>query len=166
MTTVYITRNGAVKQAIAEQFKDVNGVSLKKHENNAPYLTNTATKISISHKDRYLVVAFSDGEIGVDIERPCDNEGVIKIARRYFGDKENESVNTIADFYRAWTKKESYAKLTTQGISPSVLLTDTSAESIEYQGVTYHYNYLTDLDNYVITVLSEDAEVSVRKLLN
>ncbi|MBR2984501.1 MAG: hypothetical protein IKC60_03250, partial [Clostridia bacterium] len=61
MTTLYITYSGGLKQVIAQHFNHKN-IGLKKTENNAPYLTGTKQNISISHKDKYLIVAFSKGK--------------------------------------------------------------------------------------------------------
>ena len=163
MTTLYITYSGGLKQVIAQHFNQKN-IGLKKTENNAPYLTGTKQNISISHKDKYLIVAFSKGKVGIDLEYPKDKEKLLRIARRYFCEAENEKVQTVADFYTAWTKKESYAKLTSEGLNSRVLKMDTYFDSLEIDGKTYYYTTDFSLDGYLITVLSEDKEIEVKNL--
>lgn len=163
LTTVYITYSGNLKQVIAQHFNRKN-ISLKKTENNAPYLTGTKQNISLSHKDKFLIVAFSDGKVGVDLEFPKDKETLLRIARRYFCESENEKVKTVSDFYTAWTKKESYAKLTSEGLNSEILATDTFFDFIEIEGKTYFYCTDTSLDGYMITVLSEDKAIKVKNL--
>jgi len=166
MTKVYIAKNGQVKSVVEKEFVNCNGVSLKKRDNNAPYLTNTDKNISISHKDHYLVVAFSDGKVGIDIEKPCERIEILRVGERYFGEEENKEIKTIKDFYYAWTKKESYSKLITTGLSSSVLATDTRGMTIDYEGTTYYFYHYERLEGYIITVVSPDKEVEFIDLLN
>ena len=76
---------------------------------------------NLSHSEDYVVLAVSDKPVGCDIEKiKSAREG---IARRYFSDKENlylesfQGDSRIQEFYRIWTIKESYVKMTGEGIS-------------------------------------------------
>ena len=75
---------------------------------------------NISHSGDYVVCAFSNKNIGVDIQKikPLKEN----FAKRFFNDKDNEYImsdkNVDKDkMIRVWTAKESYSKLTGKGIS-------------------------------------------------
>ncbi len=85
-----------------------------------PYLKdNPDFHFNFSHTRNAIMVAFSDNEIGVDIERirPCD----LKIAKRFFTPDETEYIQESCDidkaFYEIWTKKEAYIKNIGTGLS-------------------------------------------------
>ena len=91
-------------------------------ENGRPFFENRPDiYFSISHSGMKAVAAFSDGEIGADIEKIKNAD--LKIAKRFFNEKEYEYLNSISDsekqtseFYRLWTMKESYMKFTGLGM--------------------------------------------------
>ena len=74
-------------------------------ENGKPFLKNKEKQFSISHTGEYVALCFSDKCCGIDIEKivPRNFE---KIAKRL-----NFKVNTLEDFYYAWTKYEAEYKL-------------------------------------------------------
>ena len=91
-------------------------------ETGRPFFENRPDiHFSVSHSGAKVTVAFSDGEIGADIEEIKNAD--LKIAKRFFNEKEYEYLNSITDsekqtaeFYRLWTMKESYTKLTGFGL--------------------------------------------------
>lgn len=80
---------------------------------------------NISHSGDYVVVAFSDCAVGVDVEK---NKGDrLKVAKRFFTKEELEDLfaypeaeKQIDYFYQLWTLKESYMKAIGKGISMSL----------------------------------------------
>ncbi len=84
-----------------------------------PYLSNSDTKISISHTTGYVALALGKQEIGMDIE--SDKRNIIrKIASRVFSpeeytpDSENRIINskdTHTEQMIRWSSKESLYKL-------------------------------------------------------
>jgi 4'-phosphopantetheinyl transferase len=82
---------------------------------------------SISHSGEYFVCAFAPCEIGIDLQeikhlRSETTESASprfkKMAARFFHPDEAEYVDsdTYFRFFRVWTAKEAYVKLTGQGI--------------------------------------------------
>ncbi|MDR2610285.1 MAG: 4'-phosphopantetheinyl transferase superfamily protein, partial [Clostridiales Family XIII bacterium] len=89
---------------------------------------------SVSHSGDYLAIAFSEQEVGVDVEhtsrRHTNAERYLAIARRFFapdegayvagGDAE-DTVTAPEDvkrrFFRIWTAKEAFVKYTGEGIA-------------------------------------------------
>lgn len=79
---------------------------------------------NISHSGNWVAVAFSDGEVGVDVEKIKGDRR--KIARRFFTPSEIEDMTSLKEeeqqlyFYQLWTLKESYMKAIGNGISMSL----------------------------------------------
>ena len=72
-----------------------------------PYLKNNELYFNISHSDCYTVLAISNQEIGVDIEKVTMRKKVIdKICNA----KEKKLIKSEEDFTIMWVKKESYVK--------------------------------------------------------
>lgn len=88
-----------------------------------PYFQHVhpALFFNISHSGDYLVVAFSDQEVGVDIERIGNAR--MEVARRFFHPVEvdelegtEEPLRTVL-FFRLWSVKESFLKYVGSGLS-------------------------------------------------
>ena len=73
--------------------------------NKKPYLKTREKFFSISHSGKYLVIAFSNSECGVDIEEIKERNFVAISNRMKF------SCNNLEDFYKEWTKFEANYKL-------------------------------------------------------
>lgn len=73
---------------------------------------------NISHSGKYVIMAISDTEVGCDIEHIRDRN--VTPAKKCFSENElswmNESDEPTLSFYRIWTARESYIKLTGEGI--------------------------------------------------
>lgn len=79
---------------------------------------------SLSHSGDLALCAVTEGRgIGVDIERIHPVVAWREIAARYFSQRENEALSSLADdqtheaFFQAWTRKEAYTKALGHGIS-------------------------------------------------
>ena len=86
-----------------------------------PYLKDIPIYFNISHAGNFIVCAFSEQEIGIDIEEI--KEGDLEIAERFFCQCEYEdlmmqrSLERIDYFYSLWTLKESYVKWLGKGLT-------------------------------------------------
>ena len=85
---------------------------------------------SPSHSGDYFVCALADIPVGADVqihkglrdETPQETAArLLRIAKRYFSPAEAEflQIDTYDRFFRLWTARESYVKLTGQGIDGS-----------------------------------------------
>jgi 4'-phosphopantetheinyl transferase len=75
---------------------------------------------NISHSGEYVVMAYGSVPVGVDVEQLRDKEN--RVAKRCFTKEEFSYISQTGDkcgerFFEIWTMKESYLKLTGQGIS-------------------------------------------------
>ena len=76
-------------------------------ENKKPKFKYSDIKFSISHSDCWVVVGFSEYEIGVDIEKIQERDYKAIAKRMKFDLKED----SLSDFYRCWTIFEAEYKL-------------------------------------------------------
>ena len=82
-------------------------------------------RFSLSHSGEYVMAAFSDVEIGCDIQQMKQTD--LKIARRFFApeeyayikEQEEESAQEEA-FYRIWVLKESFLRAVGTGMALSM----------------------------------------------
>jgi len=104
-----------------------------------PYFKNLPWYFSMSHSGEYVFCAVSDEEIGADIQmcKPLKNH---HLGKRYFTEREQQLLEWKTEeerqklFYRLWTKKEAYGKLTGDGIGDAVGLdTQELSESVLWE---------------------------------
>lgn len=81
---------------------------------------------NLSHSGKYVCLVIDKYPVGVDIQqmRPLKN---YHLAERFFAERELAKIEACADeaekvecFYDIWVKKESYAKLTGEGIGQTI----------------------------------------------
>lgn len=95
---------------------DMNAVSYG--ENGKPEIEGIC--FNLSHSQEYAVCAVSSRPVGCDIEKI--KELKTDIAKRFFSKREQEYLNTFGEterpgeFFRLWTMKESYVKMTGEGM--------------------------------------------------
>ena len=80
-----------------------------------PSLEGDPLYFNLSHSGDMAMCIISDTSVGCDIES-MKKEPNLKVAKRFFTEKEYESIRDKRDFYRIWTLKESYVKLNGEGI--------------------------------------------------
>ena len=94
-------------------------ISLARDKRGKPYVKNLPFHFSVSHSGDFVACAVSDRPVGLDLEqvRACD----ISAAKRICSPKELEYILTAEDsltrFFRVWTAKEAYVKMTGEGIA-------------------------------------------------
>lgn len=126
-------------------------------EHGKPMLKHRDLHFNLSHAGKWAMCAISDREVGADIEGLFRFDGKKKrmegIARRCLT-KEEQAYLAHADHYeeeliRIWTKKESYVKMTGEGLSRDLSTVDT------LQGNCYEQRTLAD--GYCATVCTISA---------
>ncbi len=105
---------------IAEFGADPENLTFSKNEHGKEYINNRNIFFNVSHTSGLVCSAVSDSEVGVDCEtlREIDWQA---LSERYFTRRECEAINAspepVCEFFRIWTKKESYVKYTGEGFS-------------------------------------------------
>ena len=91
-------------------------------ENGKPYTQGLF--FNLSHSYDYVVCSVSTKPVGCDVERI--SEGHLRIAERYFCKSETDYIFSFSEekqaeeFFRLWTVKEAYMKLTGEGMRLSL----------------------------------------------
>ncbi len=119
---------------------------------------------SLSHSGKWVICGVHSKEIGVDIQemRPWN----LQIAKRFFAAEEYERLageeNNSRLFYQMWTAKESYAKLTGEGIGKGISQYLTSKEPDKVTDVNRqtkaYIKYYELLADYMICVSAEERD--------
>ncbi len=100
--------------------------------NGKPYLCNIPLFFNLSHSGEYVACVLSGQEIGVDIQFQT-RQNTESFAKRFFHPREQEILKQKSSdfFYRLWTRKEAYGKMTGEGIN-AVLKKDFSCLEAEW----------------------------------
>lgn len=72
---------------------------------------------NLSHSGEWVLAVFAPVEVGCDIQQRIANVRNEQIARRFFAGEEQQAYAAGMDFYRIWARKESYLKLTGDGMA-------------------------------------------------
>lgn len=99
-------------------------IHFKKSIKGKPYLKDSSVQFNISHSGDWVVLAFGDIEVGIDVEllRPVN----YRVATRFFSKEENSLLEQLNGteklklFFDFWTLKESYLKLLGTGLTKSL----------------------------------------------
>ena len=80
---------------------------------------------NLSHSGDWVVIAYGESPVGVDVETRCWDESAEKIVKRFFAPEEQAFVFQSEDnrrdrFLQIWTAKESYLKYLGTGIRCSL----------------------------------------------
>ena len=76
---------------------------------------------NLSHSGSWVVLAFGDSQVGVDVETYRENVNIASFAKRFFTPEEaryclEASDNPYPRFFQIWTGKESYLKYLGTGL--------------------------------------------------
>ncbi len=137
---------------------------LLKNENGKPYFLN-GPYFNISHSGRYVLMAVSTAEIGVDIEE-IKNKDMSSLVR-IFNEAEAKMIKEHSDFYYLWCAKESLIKC--MGLSvgkvreiPSLPLNGLKTfKGKDYQCKSFIY------DKHIVSITregNEEYEIDIKKV--
>lgn len=129
-----------------------------KTENGKPYLSDNSLYFSITHCDGLAVCALAEAPVGVDCE--SIRRASTAVMKRCYGDSEQHYVLTSSDsntvFSRLWTLKESYVKMTGDGIASDLKTKCFDIENnrtlFESSAVFYHSGCEFNNEKYFISV--------------
>jgi 4'-phosphopantetheinyl transferase len=103
---------------------NIKEINIYKGEQGKPYLADYANYFNVSHSGDWVVLAISDQEVGIDIEKIRKVD--FRIAERYFSEEEKNKLFKLEGdkktkyFLDLWTLKESYLKLLGKGLTKSL----------------------------------------------
>lgn len=128
-------------------------------------------EFNLSHSGNLVICAVSDKPIGCDVE--MIRKAPERVAERYFSESEKEYLNQFCgedydtEFFRLWTMKESYVKMTGEGMGVSfeayeIALEDLSARVIRDGKMQACCLSSIDLQGHIVSICAkESAHVEV-----
>jgi len=104
--------------ALLQMVLGTESYEIEKNEFGKPYLKDSADfYFNLSHSGRYVVIAWGDTEMGVDVQQhEADTRTDILGARFFAPDEMDYAHRNPQRFYEIWTKKESYVKYIGKGL--------------------------------------------------
>jgi len=127
-------------------------LEIKTNSFGKPYTDNFY--FNISHSNQKILVAISDSEIGVDLQKVNCNQN-LKVARKFLTEEENKNID-VETFFKFFTMKESYFKMTGKGL-PLSPVSFKSFEKCFFETLKF--------DSYFISVCSRSsAEFSIENV--
>lgn len=123
---------------------------------------------NLSHSDNRVACAVSDSPVGCDVEKV--RKAPMDVAKRYFSQSEKtyleqfDGIKYDEAFFRLWTMKESYAKMTGEGIGKSLkafeVLMDEPVRVLRDGNIQACCIKEYQVEDYCISVCSEDTGFS------
>ena len=112
-----------VRKYISDKFIiKPNEITIENYEKGKPYVKDNLVHFNISHSGDWVLAAFSDNEVGIDVEHIHNVN--YDIASRFFSPKECNDLFGITNeeerksyFFDLWTIKESYLKAIGTGLT-------------------------------------------------
>ena len=100
------------------KYYGISDTTVAKTDRGKPYLADYPhIHVNITHTDTLVAVAVSDSPVGVDAQTVTDKI-YGRVAKRMFTAGEREyAAKSHENFYEVWTKKESFVKMTGEGLS-------------------------------------------------
>ena len=105
-----------------------------------PYWDGIPLFFSLSHSGDLVGLAVSEQEIGLDVQKVTGADWK-KLAERFFAEEEQKELEKLCEtseelgrkeFFRLWCQKESYGKLTGEGVLPYLRKKTTEFENIVF----------------------------------
>jgi 4'-phosphopantetheinyl transferase len=119
----FVSRRVALR-ILLSRYTDIppSGIEFIAGKNKKPELRSELNTIrfNVSHSGELILIAISDTEIGVDIERIETSFNYSDILRHSFSKQEISCIQQATDsrelFFRLWTRKEALAKASSRGL--------------------------------------------------
>ena len=119
---------------------------------------------NLSHSGQWVVIAWGDTEVGVDVEQIPRDSSRAALARRYFTEEEQrfvlaDSIDMPRRFTEIWTKKESYLKFLSTGLGKNL-----RSFCVLDPDLAPHFKTQSLEGGYCLSLYSEDDFCSFRML--
>lgn len=145
---------------LADRLTEINiEPKICKTDRGKPYIENSSYHISISHSDDAVLLAVSNEQIGVDIEK--SREFSPHAEKRLFSEKEKTYLSLDDRNYRAtvlWTLREAVCKATGEGFADWFFNCEFVDDDCNILSVYNGYNLkVIEIDGYICTVATVSA---------
>ncbi len=142
-----------------------------------PYVKNMdGFFYNISHSGKWVVIAFGDSEVGVDVEKVAWKPSFEGILSKFYTEEERNYISSVTDdwekaerFTRIWTLKESYMKFLGVGLSKGLSFfsidgTTGTVKDLKQKGVE-NLKLKTCIleDTYMLSICSKEEKVKMNE---
>ena len=149
---------GLLLQDMAERICGIakGNLVIRENENGKPYIEGYENfRFNLSHSGEFVMIAVSDSDVGVDVERIREREKLVE--KRCFTDDEREYIKDNNErFFEIWTMKEAYLKCIGTGISLPLNSFNINMQKMCVDNSGYKF-VLNTIDDYVYSVCSKDV---------
>ena len=129
--------------------------ALSKNNNGKPFFEN-GPYFNISHSGRYIVMAVSTSEVGVDIEENKNRD--MSALTRIFNEAEAKVIKEHQDFYYLWCAKESLIKCMGSTIGTVKEIPSLPLNGLKtFKGKDYQCHVFI-FDNHIVSITREGKE--------
>lgn len=141
--------------ALLKRVLDTEEIQVGTNEWGKPYVVDRPDfYYNISHSGSYVVLAWGEAEMGIDVQQHRTGTNMYSVARRCFTEDEQTYMgDDPGRFYEIWTKKESYLKYTGKG-----LCADMKSFSVMEENGPWGYRHCMLGDAYSLSLCSIDLD--------
>ena len=147
-----VTAHALVRYAV-EKALNLSEFTVERDEWGKPHIQGREDfHFNLSHSGSWVVIAYGESPVGVDVERIRMEAGKENIARRHFTPEEQEYLFSAGEengerFFEIWTAKESYLKYLGTGLRRSLnsfsVVPDGTGLGVRFTGRRLGDSYLT-----------------------
>lgn len=158
-----ILAGALLRYAFQEEYPDREPV-LQQNPYGKPLMSNAPEfHFNLSHSGDWVVIAWADRPVGVDVEKICWDVKKEAVARRFFTPGEqawifSKESSVASRFCQVWTAKESYLKYLGTGLTVPMK----SFDVLTMENPCYFTEILEEA--YCLAVCSRDPEPEIRFL--
>ncbi len=132
-----------------------NQINIVYNKSGKPYIEGKKIYFNISHSNQFVACAFSNEEVGIDLQKKCkvSDSFVNKVCSK----KELDQilVDKESQIIRLWTFKESYLKLTGEGIIRDFNKIEIDLKNKKSFNLPEVFFYEYPLEGYYLTICSK-----------
>lgn len=158
-----IIADGLLRYTLKEALR-CNPVSLAKTPSGKPYVPGQKDfHFNLSHSGNWVVIAWGQHPLGIDVETVLMDESKLRLAKRFFHPEEQDHLfgappgEQAFRFFEIWTKKESYLKYQGTGI-------DRALNSFSVLQLTDVSFYTQSLEDAVLTLCARDTDCRMLRI--
>lgn len=135
--------------------------TLKRLSDGKPCFEDSTLSLSLAHSHGISVAAVCDGgELGIDLELIREHRDRDALAKRFFSSSEldelEKSEDKTTDFFRIWTEKEAFSKMTGKGLT-SVISSDETDPNAEISSFVFYNGN----DAYSLSICTTSKNINV-----
>ncbi len=148
-----------LRYALQKEYShDFSAENIRKGQRGKPYIENVPFYFNISHCDGLVACAVSEKEVGIDAE--VTRNVADRVMKRCYSDDEiayvNSARNKDFEFTKLWTLKESYVKLTGEGIAANLKAISFDMKKTTAFSEDVSFSQIVVNERYIISICKKE----------